>query len=108
MGLCHGEILDDLTVAAPDAPRIAVIGLTRRAHLRTTLAAFEQGEDDLLTVPFSPAELLTGTLATVRRSYQMLLTVSPTIRLGELEIDILNRRVRAGESELHLDIYRRY
>jgi two-component system, OmpR family, alkaline phosphatase synthesis response regulator PhoP len=102
MDLCHGQLLDELTVAAPDAPRIAVIGLTRRGDLKTTLAAFESGVDDLLTVPFSPEELLARTLAVMRRTYQTTIAFSPTIRLGELEIDILDRRVRAGESELHL------
>ena len=28
--------------------------------------------------------------------------VVPHLRIGDLEIDVLNRRVRAGESELHL------
>jgi len=34
--------------------------------------------------------------------YQRAVPFTPTIRLGELEIDILHRRVRAGETELHL------
>src|SRR5205807_3801378 len=58
--------------------------------------------DDLLTVPFSPEELLARALAVMRRTYHTAIAFTPTIRLGELEIDILNRRVRAGTSDLHL------
>ena len=35
-----------------------VLGLTRRGDLQTKLRAFELGVDDILTVPFSPEELL--------------------------------------------------
>lgn len=102
MDICQGELMDDLGAAPPGAARIPVIALTRRGDLETTLAAFDWGVDDLLTVPFSPEELLARSLAVMRRTYQTPIAFTPTIRLGELEIDILNRRVRAGASELHL------
>jgi DNA-binding response OmpR family regulator len=35
-----------------------VLGLTRRGDLRTKLRAFDLGVDDVLTMPFSPEELL--------------------------------------------------
>lgn len=35
-----------------------ILGLTRRGDLRTKLRAFDLGVDDILTVPFSPEELL--------------------------------------------------
>ncbi len=41
-------------------------------------------------------------VALVRRSYPDAAAFAPVIRLGELEIDILHRTVRAGTSELHL------
>jgi DNA-binding response OmpR family regulator len=34
---------------------------------QTTLAAFDLGVDDLLTMPFSPEELLAGSIVTTRR-----------------------------------------
>ena len=37
-----------------------------------------------------------------RRTYGQAIAFTPAIRLGELEIDILNRRVRAGGHDLHL------
>ena len=41
-------------------------------------------------------------IALLRRSYSDAVTFTPVIRLGELEIDILNRTVKAGTSNLHL------
>ena len=41
-------------------------------------------------------------IALVRRAYSDAVTFTPVIRLGELEIDILNHTVRAGTSQLHL------
>jgi DNA-binding response OmpR family regulator len=38
----------------------------------------------------------------VRREYSDAVTFEPVIKIGELEIDVLNRAVRAGSSELHL------
>src|SRR5450759_2756932 len=38
----------------------------------------------------------------MRRTYRDTLMFTPVLRLGGLEIDILNRRVRAGDTELHL------
>jgi DNA-binding response OmpR family regulator len=89
-------------VAARDGPRLPVIGLTRRGDLKTKLAAFDAGVDDILTAPFAPEELLARVIAVLRRSYSDAVTFTPRIRLGDLEIDILNRTVRTGTSELHL------
>src|SRR5205823_14755849 len=65
-------------------------------------AAFERGVDDILAVPFSPEELVARVLAVLRRTYREAVAFAPVLRLGELEIDILNRRVRVGGHELHL------
>jgi DNA-binding response OmpR family regulator len=82
--------------------RLPVIGLTRRGDLKTKLAAFEGGVDDILTIPFAPEELLARVIALVRRAYSDAVTFTPVIKVGELEIDILNRTVRAGTSGLRL------
>ena len=56
-----------------------------------------------MTVPFSPEELLARVLVITRRTLRPGRPRSTRCsRLGELEIDILHRRVRAGSSELHL------
>ncbi len=102
MDLAHGHMLEQLGDTPTGAERLPLVALTRRGDLKTKLAAFEQGVDDILTVPFSPEELVARVLAVMRRSYGTEIAFTPTIRLGELEIDILNRHVRAGTSELHL------
>ena len=37
----------------------------------------------------------------MRRTYHGAVEFTPVIRLGDLEIDVLNRRVRAGGTDLH-------
>ena len=79
-----------------------VLGLTRRGDLATKLKAFDLGVDDILTVPFSPEELLARAIVVTRRATGVDRAIVPTIKLGEMEIDILNREVRTGNSKIHL------
>jgi DNA-binding response OmpR family regulator len=102
MDLAHGAILERLGYTAPATDRLPVIALTRRGDLQTKLAAFDHGVDDILTVPFSPEELVARMLAVLRRTYHETVKLTPVLRLGDLEIDILNRLVRVEGKELHL------
>ena len=102
MDLAHGAILERLGYTAPTTDRIPVIALTRRGDLQTKLAAFDHGVDDILTVPFSPEELVARVLVVMRRTYHEKVEFTPVLQLGDLEIDILNRLVRAHGKELHL------
>ena len=79
-----------------------VLGLTRRGDLQTKLRAFDLGVDDILTVPFSPDELLARAIVTTRRATGSSVPLVPAIRIGEVEVDILGREVRAGDSVIHL------
>jgi DNA-binding response OmpR family regulator len=79
-----------------------VLGLTRRGDLPNKLKAFDLGVDDILTMPFSPEELLARSIVITRRATGIDRPIVPTIRLGEMEIDILNREVRTGASVVHL------
>ena len=87
------------TVARSVTP---VLGLTRRGDLKTKLRAFDLGVDDILTMPFSPEELLARSIVVSRRAAGSDRPIVPVIKLGEMEIDIVNRQVRAGESVVHL------
>ncbi len=78
------------------------LGLTRRGDLKTKLRAFELGVDDILTVPFSPEELLARAIVITRRATGTRVPLRPTLTLGQIEIDILTREVRAGTSVIHL------
>jgi len=79
-----------------------VLGLTRRGDLQTKLKAFDLGVDDILTMPFSPEELLARSIVITRRASGTDRPIVPTITLGDIEIDILHREVRAGRSIVHL------
>jgi DNA-binding response OmpR family regulator len=97
-----GDLLLQHMAGAGGSARAPVLALTRRGDLRTKLAAFEQGVDDIMTIPFSPEELLARVIAIMRRTYGHSVPFNPVLKLGELEIDIMHRLVRAGTSELHL------
>ena len=101
MDIAGSAILDRLR-PTQEVHHLPVIALTRRGDLKAKLAAFERGVDDILTVPFSPEEFVARVLAVMRRSYSEAVEFTPVIRLANLEIDILNRHVRAGKKELHL------
>ena len=78
------------------------LGLTRRGDLKTKLRAFDLGVDDILALPFSPEELLARCIVITRRATGTDRPIIPTIRLGEIEVDIVSRVVRAGDSVVHL------
>jgi DNA-binding response OmpR family regulator len=82
--------------------RVPILGLARRGDLETKLAAFRLGVDDILAVPFSPEELLARSIVVARRALGTDPPIVPTIRLGEMEIDILHHQVRAGTSVVNL------
>jgi len=102
MDLANDQFMRGISAPAGAAHRLPILALTRRGDLKTKLAAFEQGVDDIMTVPFSPEELLARVLVLTRRVYGQKVKLTPVIKVGELEIDILNREVRAGSDRLHL------
>ena len=92
------QLIDDIS----SRERMAAIALTRRSDLRGKLDAFERGADDYVGVPFVPEDLVARAHAVIRRVHGGPGGVVPRLRIGDLVIDVLNRRVRAGDSELHL------
>jgi DNA-binding response OmpR family regulator len=102
MDIEENETLQRFAAATLGCGRLPVIALTQRGDLKSKLLAFEQGVDDILTLPFSPEELVARVVAVMRRTYRDAVVFSPVLRLGDLEIDIMNRRVRVGDTELHL------
>ena len=76
--------------------RIPTIALSRRGDLRTKLAAFDRGVDDIIIVPLAPEELVARTLALMRRSYGDDVAFIPVIKVAGLEVDLLNQQVKIG------------
>lgn len=84
------------------ARRLPVIVLTQRSDIETKLSAFEKGADDFLVVPFNPDELVARCAAVIRRAYGESVPLIPALKLGDLEVNFVTRRVRNGAEELHL------
>jgi two-component system KDP operon response regulator KdpE len=93
------QLIDD---ARASSPVVGVIALTRRSDLRGKLDAFERGADDYIGIPFVPDDLVARCRAVLRRAHGSAGQLVPSLRIGDLEIDVLNRKVVAGEHELHL------
>lgn len=96
-----GEWLGLLSSKIPGR-RMPVIVLTRRSDIGTKLLAFERGADDFLVVPFNPDELVARSGAVIRRAYGESVPLIPALRIGDLEVNLVTRRVRHGAEELHL------
>lgn len=92
------QLIDDARVGQP----MGVIALTRRSDLRGKLDAFERGADDYIGIPFVPDDLVARSRAVIRRAHGGAGMLVPSLRIGDLEIDVLNRRVIAGDHDLHL------
>ncbi len=74
--------------------RMPVIILTARDGLPDRVSGLEGGADDYLTKPFAFAELLARIRARLRAVSQQVET--DLLRVGDLEIDPVRRRVRRG------------
>jgi len=92
------QLIDDARAGGP----MGIIALTRRSDLRGKLDAFERGADDYIGVPFVPDDLVARARAVLRRTHGRVGELVPRLRIGDLEIDVLNRKVLAGDHELHL------
>ena len=81
---------------------LPVLGLTKWGDLKSKLNAFDLGVDDIMSMPFSPEELLARAVVITRRTMGGMRPIAPVITIGEIEIDIVNRQVRAGNAVVHL------
>jgi len=78
-------LLRQLGAASQLTQRVTpALGLTRRGDLKTKLRAFDLGVDDILTMPFSPEELLARSIVLTRRATGIGLPLMPNreIRLS--------------------------
>jgi two-component system copper resistance phosphate regulon response regulator CusR len=82
-----------------EARRTAVLILTARDAVHERVRGFEMGADDYLVKPFAFSELLARVRSLFRRSPMRELE---TLRLADLEIDLLRQRAVRGGQRLEL------
>jgi two-component system alkaline phosphatase synthesis response regulator PhoP len=87
--------------ANPALHRMSVIMLTARVEEADRLVGLELGADDYVTKPFSPRELVARVRAVLRRA-EGEGAYSPTIRAGDLTIDLERRTVRNAGAPVEL------
>lgn len=74
---------------------IPVLAFTRRRETKVKLAAYEDGADDIIEVPFTLDEIVARPFALIRRSRGIDVRIVPKIVLGgRLEVDLLEQTVR--------------
>jgi DNA-binding response OmpR family regulator len=81
---------------------VPVLMLTARDDETDLLVGLAVGADDYLTKPFSMRELTARLHALLRRAHRTEPTAPETLRLGDLEINLSERRVHRAGREAHL------
>ena len=81
---------------------VPIIILSARSEEDLKVAALDAGADDYVTKPFGQEELLARVRAFLRRSYAVPNAPDTKVQIGELRIDLEERRVFIGGDDLHL------
>lgn len=95
--LPDGDGLDLLRELRRGGRMTPAICVTARDEVEERVAGLYGGADDYLVKPFEFDELLARIAAVTRRAAQV-----DVITVGDLEIDLLRRRVRRGDAEIAL------
>jgi two-component system, OmpR family, KDP operon response regulator KdpE len=80
--------------------RLPIVVLSAVGDEREKVRALDAGADDYITKPFGSDELLARLRAVMRRSAEV--GGGPQITIGELVLDLADRRVERGGEEIHL------
>ncbi|MGX9217459.1 heavy metal response regulator transcription factor [Massilia varians] len=92
------QVLEALR-ADPDTEQIPVLFLTARDEVEDRVRGLELGADDYLVKPFAFVELVARIRSLLRRGP---VREEELIRIADLEIDVLRRRVRRGAETIAL------
>ncbi len=83
--------------------KVPVVVLSARGMERDKVAALDAGADDYLTKPFGVEELLARLRVALRHAAAPTgERADPVFVTGDLEVDLVARRVRVAGSEIHL------
>jgi len=98
LGLPDRDGLELVPLVAKSGTALLVI--SAREATQEKIAALDLGADDYVTKPFDTDEVL----ARLRRALRQRISSngSETVQVGEVEIDLLKRRVRRGGEDIHL------
>src|SRR3954462_11378213 len=99
LGLPDGDGLALLAGLRRRGSAVPVLVLTARDAVEDRVAGLDTGADDYLVKPFAFAELLARLRALLRRERGERETV---LRAGDLEVDLVGRRVTRGGVEVPL------
>jgi len=80
--------------------KLPILVLSAVGDEREKVRALDAGADDYLTKPFGSDELTARLRALLRRSADQ--AESPTVTIGDLQIDLSAHAVESGGSEVHL------
>jgi len=92
------QVLEALR-ASPDTEQVPVLFLTARDEVEDRVRGLELGADDYLVKPFAFVELVARIRTLLRRGP---VREEELIRIADLEIDVLRRRVRRGTEAIPL------
>jgi two-component system, OmpR family, copper resistance phosphate regulon response regulator CusR len=92
-------VLAALRAAQRNTP---VLMLTARGALEDRVRGLEQGADDYLVKPFAFSELLARVGALLRRGAPAGAQAATQLRLGNLEIDLVSRKVARAQQRIDL------
>jgi len=81
---------------------VPIIMLTARSEDIDKVLGLELGADDYLTKPFNARELVARIKAILRRSVVRNESTKKLIQIGDLQVDLLQHRVRLREQEISL------
>jgi two-component system KDP operon response regulator KdpE len=104
LDIALGSEPDGLTVCRRlrEWSQVPVIMLSVRSDDATKVMALDAGADDYITKPFSMEELRARVQAILRRvALEPTSTPQAEIRVGDLTIDLANRRVTINHEEVH-------
>ncbi len=79
-----------------------ILVLSARDQETQKVLALDNGADDYVTKPFSTAELLARVRSLLRRRNSKAASESTAMKLGDVEIHLVNRTVQRAGNDIHL------